>query len=202
MSAPGGLSIQKSPAGLSCSVSPIRLCSGYVSAGEKDSNNCWSKNIDSKLSRPFNCTPKRNVYWISGLVRSFPFRFPCSLLPAPCLPPPLPLAVNLSLSDHPSSPRRPAGVPGGSPTPNPRSYRNHHICMAVFEIKNQAADGHAFRGGNFPSAVRCLDMITGAPMVGGTCSFFRLKTPVLLDYEYLVSPNYPIAARVLQRRRP
>lgn len=38
---------------------------------EKDSNNCWSKNIDSKLSRPFNCTPKHKAYWFSSRVFSF-----------------------------------------------------------------------------------------------------------------------------------
>lgn len=74
--------MQKSPAGLSWS---WRVRSGYTLAvyqgkggkggggggWEKDSNNCWSKNIDSKLSRPFNCTPKHKAYWFSSRVFSF-----------------------------------------------------------------------------------------------------------------------------------
>ena len=72
----------------SCRTIRGRVRSGYTLAldisegenrgggrGKKDSNNCWSKNIDSKLSRPFNCTPKHKAYWFSSRVLSFPALF-------------------------------------------------------------------------------------------------------------------------------
>lgn len=35
---------------------------------EKNPNNRWSKNIASKLSRPFNCTPGHKAYWFPGRI--------------------------------------------------------------------------------------------------------------------------------------